>query len=148
MKIKMVDASLRAVAAKIREMDLLCFPELVHLGPIELHGDWWIAYDPTPVAYAGLWPSIRTPGAGYLCRAGVLPQARGKGLQRKLIKAREREALKKEWVALFSDTDPVNSRSMNNLIACGFESFRPPQPWASHGEDWCYWRKIIRPGVA
>jgi GNAT superfamily N-acetyltransferase len=148
MKIRMVDTSIESVAAKIRDMDAECFPQLKHLGPIEVHGDWWIVYDPMPVAYAGLWPSVRTPGGGYLCRAAVLPHARGRGLQKKLIRVREREALKKEWVVLFSDTDPVNAQSMNNLINCGFRAFRPSQPWASHVEDWVYWRKIIRPGVA
>ncbi len=141
----MVDTSLSRVADTIQRMHTECFPKLPHYN--ELHGDWWIVYDPMPVAFAGLQASVRTDGAGYLCRAGVLPHARGKGLQRKLIRVRESEARKKGWVVLLSDTDPVNAYSMNSLINCGFQAFRPNIMWSSHGADWVYWRKIISKGM-
>ena len=145
-RILKVDPSHADVAATIIQMHAQCFPGLEFQ---QLHGDWWIAYDgetKAPAAFAGLWPSVRTPGAGYLCRAGVLPQGRGKGLQRKLIKVREREAKKKRWVVLFSDIAPGNAHSLNNLYACGFRAFVPSEPWS--GEDWNYVRKIIEAGVA
>lgn len=146
MRIKLVDTSIDRVANKIREMHKECFPKLPEYN--ELHGDWWIAYDPMPVAFVGLQASVRTEGAGYLCRAGVLPHARGKGLQRKLVRVREKEAKRKGWVVLFSDTDPVNSASQHNLIECGFRPFRPTVMWATHGADWVYWRKFISKGMA
>lgn len=128
----------------IHDMHRVCFPDFI-LPP--LHGDWWLAKDGDVLhGFAGLWPSVRVEGAGYLCRAGVLPAARGRGLQRKLIRVRERAAKKKGWTALFSDTDPSNAHSMNNLIACGYRAFRPSEPWS--GEQWCYWRKILDDGVA
>jgi len=134
-----------AIASAILKMHEACFPDLDFQ---QLHGDWWIAYDPNkvPVAFAGLWPSVRTPGAGYLCRAGVMPQGRGKGLQRRLIKVREREARRKRWVALFSDSRPGNAHSLNNLFACGFRAFVPSTPWC--GEEWTYVCKVIDQGVA
>lgn len=111
------------------------------------HGDWWLAQEGDVLkGFAGLWPSVRVEGAGYLCRAGVLPGARGAGLQRKLIRTREREARRKGWVALFSDTDPRNAHSMSNLIACGYRPFRPSEPWC--GDPWVYWRKVLDEGVA
>lgn len=146
MKIRLVDTSLSRVADDIQRMHTECFPKLPPYN--ELHGDWWIAYDPMPVAFAGLQASVRTEGAGYLCRAGVLAHARGRGLQRKLIKVRVREAQAKGWVQLFSDTDPVNAHSMNNLIECGFRAFRPSVMWSSCGAEWCYWRKLISKGMA
>lgn len=146
MKIRLVDTSLRRVADDIQRMHTDCFPKLPSYN--ELHGDWWIAYDPMPVAFAGLQASVRTEGAGYLCRAGVLAHARGRGLQRRLIKVRVREAQAKGWVQLFSDTDPVNAHSMNNLIECGFRAFRPSAMWSSRGAEWCYWRKFISKGMA
>jgi GNAT superfamily N-acetyltransferase len=146
MKIRMVDTSISRVAADIQRMHRECFPKMPEYN--ELHGDWWIAYDPMPVAFAGLQASVRTEGAGYLCRAGVLSHARGKGLQRKLVRVREAEAKKKGWVVLFSDTDPINAHSMNNLINCGFRAFRPTVMWSSHGANWCYWRKFISKGMA
>jgi GNAT superfamily N-acetyltransferase len=144
-RIKKVDTSHADVRDAIIAMHAQCFPDLPFQ---QLHGDWWIAYGPAgvPVGFAGLWPSLTVPGAGYLCRAGVLSAARGQGLQRRLIKVREREAKKKGWVALLSDTDPKNPHSMNNLIACGFRAFRPGDRWC--GEEWVYWRKVLDEGVA
>lgn len=145
-RIVKVDPSHAEVSASIIGMHEKCFPDLEFQ---QLHGDWWIAYSretKAPVGFAGLWPSLRQPGAGYLCRAGVLPEGRGQGLQRKLIKVREREAKKKRWVVLFSDTKPGNAHSLNNLFACGFRSFVPSDPWS--GAEWNYVRKIIDAGVA
>lgn len=145
-RIVKVDPSQADVAATIIQMHEQCFPGLDFQ---HLHGDWWIAYDTetkAPVAFAGLWPSVRISGAGYLCRGGVLPIGRGNGLQRKLIKVREREAKKKRWVLLLSDVAPGNAHSLNNLYACGFRSFVPSDPWS--GEEWTYVRKILDAGVA
>lgn len=144
-RIVKVDTSHEDVSAAILGMHATCFPDLEFQ---QLHGDWWIAYDntKTPVAFAGLWPSLTQPGSGYLCRAGVLPVGRGHGLQRRLIRVREREAKRKRWVALLSDVDPKNATSMNNLFACGFTAFRPSKPWC--GDEWVYLRKIIDEGVA
>jgi GNAT superfamily N-acetyltransferase len=140
-----VDTSHEDNALAIRQMHHACFPDLELQ---QLHGDWWIVRDhlKTPVAFAGLWPSLTTPGAGYLCRAGVMPAGRGHGIQRRLIRIREREAKRKRWVAVLSDVDPKNAHSMNNLFACGFKSFRPSAPWC--GDEWVYMRKIIEEGVA
>lgn len=141
-----VDSSHENVAAVIRGMHAQCFP---HFELQQMYGDWWIAYDhnKSPVAFAGLWAALTTPGAGYLCRSGVLPSGRGHGLQRRLIKVREKEARRKRWTALLSDVDPGNAPSMNNLYACGFRAFTPSKPWMKD-EPWVYLRKIIDEGVA
>ncbi len=146
MKIKKVNTSILVNRRHIQIMHKECFPQL----PLyrELHGDWWIAYDPEPVAFCGLHASVRTEGAGYLCRGGVLPKARGKGLQKRMIKLRERAAKAKGWTVLLSDTDPLNAYSMNNLINCGFRAFRPKVLWATNHDVWCYWRKAISVGMA
>src|SRR4051794_9152571 len=91
-----VDTSHEESRTAILRMHAECFPDLEFQ---QLHGDWWIASDAmkNPVAFAGLWPSLSTPGAGYLCRAGVLPAGRGHGVQRRLIRIREREAKRKRW---------------------------------------------------
>jgi GNAT superfamily N-acetyltransferase len=139
-----VDPTRPGIAEAILKMHAACFPDLPFQ---QLHGDWWIAYDrKTPVAFAGLWPSLTSPGSGYLCRSGVLPEGRGHGLQRRLIRVREREAKAKRWIACLSDVDPTNAPSMNNLFACGYRAFRPTSPWC--GDAWVYVRKIIDEGVA
>lgn len=147
-RIVKVDTANKNVANLIARMHRACFPGLP---PVQTsHGDWWIARDENarPVGFAGMWPSARVDGAGYLCRAGVLPIARGQGLQIRLIKVREREAKKKRWTALFSDAVVENAHSQNNLVAAGFRMFRPTVPWATAKEQHIYFRKIIEQGVA
>lgn len=139
-----VDTSHDGVSAAILAMDAKCFPGDERMG---LHGDWWIVYDgKKPVGYAGMWQSVRAQATGYLCRAGVLPEARGKGLQKRLARAREKEAKRKGWVAIITDTHPRNVQSINNLIACGFRAYKPSADWSF--DHFCYWRKIIEHGVA
>lgn len=139
-----VDTSVRAIANQLESMHLACFPEL----PVtQMHGDWWFAMAAgEPVAFAGLWPSVRTQGAGFLCRAGVMPAARGKGLQRRLIKVREKEAKRKGWTVVLSDADSANPTSLNNLYACGYRAYVPSKQWDGYG--FVYVRKIIDKGVA
>jgi GNAT superfamily N-acetyltransferase len=105
---------------------------------------YWLAYDPEgiPVAYAAMALSQTQDKATgvYLARAGVLPQARGQGLQRRLVAARCNFARKlgKEWA--YTDTR-TNPHSANNLIRNGFLAYDPARPWAF--EDSTYWRKRL-----
>lgn len=106
-------------------------------------GHWWVAYEGDhPAGFAGLYESSSDVGTGYLCRAGVLPAFRGRGLQRKLIATRERKAKSLGLTALCTDTIPGNPASSNNLIACGFRMYTPAYDWA--GPDACYWRKTLK----
>lgn len=105
------------------------------------HGFWWVVeYKGKPVAFAGLTKSRTTPDAGYLCRAGVVEAHRGRGLQRRLIRIRERKARALGWKTLVSDTF-TNIPSSNNLIACGYTLFNPTDRWSFVGA--LYWRKAI-----
>lgn len=137
----------KSVARIIERMHRVCFPDMDQIVQTT-HGDWWLARNDhgLPVAFAGLWPSARIDGAGYLCRAGVLPIARGQGLQRRLISAREREAKKKRWTVLFTDALVENAHSQNNIVAAGYRMFRPTTPWS--GESHIYFRKFLEEGVA
>lgn len=80
---------------------------------------------------------------GYLFRVGVLEPYRGQGLQRKLIKARERLAKKLGCTWCVSYTDPTFSRSPNSLIDCGYRLYRPAEFWAGGSPDWLYFRKKL-----
>ena len=86
---------------------------------------WWMVTDDTerPVAYAGL-------KGNYLCTCGVLPSARGKGLQKKLIRARVRQAKKHGVPLVITYTVHDNPASMNSLITCGFKTYEPDYAWA------------------
>lgn len=104
-------------------------------------GWWWVLYcDDQPVGFCSLRPSAYWLDTVYLCRAGVLPQHRGKGLQKRLIRVRERHAkrLKMNW--LISDTYN-NPASTNSLIRCGFQMYTPSKKYGAEGT--CYWRKRL-----
>jgi len=144
-RIYQVDPSHTDVQTQLAFMHLTCFPDVEQVTQV---GDWWFAYaigTTEPVAFAGLWKSQREESAGYLARAGVMPSARGHGLQKRLIKSREVAARKKGWHLLFSDTFPGNAHSLNNLFAAGFRCFVPKTPWS--GDEWIYMKKIISDGV-
>lgn len=105
------------------------------------YGVWWVVYDDgRPVAFAGLQPSLQWRDAGYLVRAGVLPSHRGRGLQRRLLRTRERFARLAGWNWLLSATYK-NTASANNLIREGFLMYEPRRPWLARGA--LYWRKEL-----
>lgn len=87
--------------------------------------------------FAGLAPSSRWADTGYLCRAAVLPDYRGRGLQKRLIRVRIAKARRLGWRWLVTDTRQ-NPASANSLIDCGFRMFEPSEPWSF--SDACYWR--------
>lgn len=119
------------------ELDRECFPHDKKLKGNEFdHSVWWVAeYLGTPVGYAGLHPQPTfspdtTPlrnAAGlpsfektYLCRAGVLPEARGKGIQRRLVQARVAYSKKLGVPRAYTYVSTANIASMKTLVRCGF----------------------------
>jgi GNAT superfamily N-acetyltransferase len=104
---------------------------------------WWLALDDdgAAVGFAGMNPVLSWPGAFYLCRAGVLPSARGQGLQRRLINARIAHARRLGGTVAISDTTARNFPSSRNLIAAGFRPYWPAIPWALPESS--YWNRTI-----
>lgn len=119
---------------QLDELDRACLGDRVYP---KVGGYWWLVFaKDQPVAYAGavLFPEY---DAVFLCRAGVLDGFRGHGLQRRLIRVRERLARKvgAKWCKTYTSFD--NIHSANNLISCGYRMYRPPFIWGlSNG---CYW---------
>jgi GNAT superfamily N-acetyltransferase len=101
---------------------------------------WWLL----EVRQDGEWAPVGFAGAeltdggqyGYLSRAGVLPEARGLQLQRRLIRVRERWARAAGCTHIWTYTSVENIRSMRSLIACGL------LPYMSDGM-WMYWKKAL-----
>lgn len=138
-RIRPVNGAGAAGAALLRWLQLEALPGDEPMETTE--GFWWVAYDGThPVAFAGLTASSQVIGAGYLCRAGVLPSHRGRGLQSRLIAVRERKARRLGWPVLVTDTFD-NPPSSNNLIRAGFRMHTPPVPYGFPGT--CYWKKFL-----
>jgi GNAT superfamily N-acetyltransferase len=104
-------------------------------------GYWWLAYnDKEPVAFAGITPSTLGFNTGYLKRVGVLPEHRGQGLQKRLIRVREARAKKQGWSRIVTDcTD--NPASANSLYKAGYKMFTPTWPWAF--DNSLYWTKNL-----
>lgn len=104
--------------------------------------EWWLVFDPAddPVAMAGLQVAVAAP-EGYLIRSAVTPRARGYGLQRYLIRTRERHARRLGLETLITDTHS-NVHSANNLIREGFTLYRPAAPWTDNDRA-LYWRKEL-----
>jgi GNAT superfamily N-acetyltransferase len=138
----------------IRHAD--CRQSLTRLAIIDIHeecfgdeidcpslkeGYWWVVWDDdTPVGFCCLRRAAATPGAGYLARSGVMPRARGYGLQKRLIAVREEKARALGLIRMVSDTTE-NVHSSNNLMACGYRLFDPMTRWAF--EHSLYWQKRL-----
>ena len=141
MKLKRVDIRNSEIQDELSVLQKKCLP---YDKPYDTnYGYWWIVYDAhnLPCGFAGLVSSVRWRDTGYLCRAGVLPSHRGRGVQKRLIRARIRQARALGWNWLITDTyqNPISS---NNLIATGFRLFEPSKPWGADGT--LYWRLNLK----
>jgi GNAT superfamily N-acetyltransferase len=137
MKIKRVDIRHSRIQNELSVLQKKCLPsDTPHNTNL---GYWWITYDALnlPCAFGGLVRSVRWSNVGYLCRSGVLPSHRGHGIQKKLIRARIRQAKALGWEWLITDTY-FNPASSNSLISCGFKLYEPSKPWGV--KETLYWR--------
>ena len=121
-------------ADAIRAMDVACFPSderIAVAGPL-----WWIVrHRGQPVGYAGLH-ICRHPdnkGIAFLCRVGILSSHRGRGLQKRLIVARERAARRHGIKEVVTYCVPWNEASLNSLTRCGYRFYRPASRWGGAG---------------
>lgn len=94
--------------------------------------------DETPVAFC-MARKLRWENAVFLERAGVLPLASGMGLQRRMIRLRERWARSIGAGGCITYTTLKNYSSMVNLERCGYRYYYPSRWWA--GENTHYFRK-------
>jgi len=135
--IKRVDIRKESVQDKLSALQKICLP---HDQPYDTNfGSWWIATENgVDIGFAGLVRTVSWSDCGYLCRAGVVPNSRGQGLQKKLIHVRVRQAKALGWNWVVTDTR-LNPASANSLISCGFKMFEPSKPWGC--KDTLYWRK-------
>ena len=135
--IKRVDIRKESVQLKLLALQKICLP---YDQPTDTNfGSWWIAAENgVDIGFAGLVRSVSWTDCGYLCRAGVVPSARGQGLQKQFIRVRLRQAKALGWRWVVTDTR-LNPASANSLISCGFKMFEPSKPWGC--KDTLYWRK-------
>jgi predicted acetyltransferase len=136
MKIQRVDTRKPFVVDKLSVLHRKCLPYDKTFD--FAHGYWWIATkDGVDCGFAGLIYSPWWSDCGYLIRCGVVPDHRGQGLQKKLIRVRIRQAkaLGLKWLITSTYDNPA---SANSLISCGFKMFNPSKPWMAKNTS--YWR--------
>lgn len=103
---------------------------------------WWVAtIEGEVAAYAGLGVYRDEGGYVFLSRVGVLPAYRGRGLQRLLIRIREREARRLGIRVALTYTARWNVASANNLIKCGYVLYRPHYKWGCE-EALYFWKDL------
>jgi GNAT superfamily N-acetyltransferase len=137
--LKRVDIRKQSSQDKLSRLQKVCLPFDT---PYDTNfGSWWIAsQDGVDIGFAGLVRTVSWIDCGYLCRAGVVPTARGQGLQKKLIHVRLRQAKTLGWKWVITDTTD-NPASANSLIATGFKLFQPTKPWGF--KNTLYWRRKL-----
>jgi N-acetylglutamate synthase-like GNAT family acetyltransferase len=137
--IKRVDIRKQSVQDQLYALQKICLP---YDEPVDTNfGCWWVASENgVDIGFAGLTRTQSWSDCGYLCRAGVVPDARGKGLQKQFIRIRIRQAKTLGWKWLVTDTTD-NLASSNSLIACGFKMFKPTRPWGF--KNTLYWRRKL-----
>ncbi|MCK1742197.1 GNAT family N-acetyltransferase [Bradyrhizobium sp. 139] len=105
-------------------------------------GWWWVAFNErvpySPAGFIGM--KAETDCTAYFIRVGVDPDYRGHGLQRRLMRAMHIKARKLCFWNIITDTRD-NPHSANNLIAAGYRTFSPSNPWAHR--DAVYWTKDL-----
>lgn len=140
-RIREVDGLREDVAEAIADMHEVCFRNTA--APVDTsEGWWWLVYHGKyAVAFAGLTFGKSDKDTGYLVRSGVMPKYRGRGLQKRLIRAREMKARKIGLHYIVTDTT-FNTASSNSLIKAGYKLFTPKRPWAF--KSTLYWRKEMK----
>lgn len=121
----------------VEALHVLCFPN----DESDLDGQLWLLYDDddNAVGFCSARELEHEPGVVFLSRAGVLPSAQGKGLQRRMINARLQWAREvgAKWAITY--TAPKNYPSMVNLLKCGFKLYE--HDWA--GAEMHYFRREL-----
>ncbi len=107
---------------EILKMDFRLFG--VSLGSMVDTSTWWLAEAELlghwePVGYAAAELTNNDTYA-FLNRAGVMPVARGQGLQKRLIKVREKWARAHGATHAWTYVYYSNLASMRSLISCGY----------------------------
>lgn len=118
---------------EVRELHTMTFPTDEWVGDDR---EFWIARDSAGRS-VGFAAAIYQPSTNVvsLDRAGVLPEAQGSDLQRRLIKARLRWARRLGAHMAIAYTSARNYPSMVNLLKCGFRFYEPRATGLYEGED-------------
>ena len=108
--------------------------------PLDYRCCHWVLMDGKD--YAGFCIlKILPHGIGYLYRAGVMEGYTGKGLQKRMIRCRERLGRKIGLKQMITYTKIHNIASSVNLSKCKYSLYIPEEEYAE--EDCLYWIKKL-----
>ena len=130
-------------------MDAVCFP--LDEPPIIAGAEWLIGWDVAKRAAYCAWKAVEHDGvsAGFHYRAGVLPEYRGQGLQRQMLRLRETRMCEQGLKVAVTYTDADAAASMRNLIAEGYRPYAPTPTTTLSGlgrlgrVGFVHWRKSL-----
>ena len=95
---------------------------------------YWVATDdekvPVAFAIASNFPFKEI----FLSRAGVIPNSRSQGLQKRLVRARLRYGHSNNYSGAITYTSTDNGASIKSLLDSGFKIYTPDYYWAGHGQ--------------
>ena len=132
----------KATPSDIKELKVLddyCFPGCGN--EFKSKRIWWLVRDKNYiVAYCG---AIFTDDICIFNRAWVHKNYRGKGIQKKMIAARLKEAKSQGCYKAITYTLPSNLYSANNLMDKGFRLYYPQYCWV--GAEQLYFFKDLLP---
>ena len=129
----------------LRWLDGECFPDDKPLR-FDDAKEWALAWNGgDAVAFCGWRPH---GPFGFLSRAGVLPSARGRGLQKAMIDHREQAIRSTGLSVSVTYTEAYSAASMRSLIACGYRPFEGSESTGlvinpAYWRTMVYWRKEL-----
>lgn len=121
-----------------RELHALAFPD--DLWPGNDH-TYWVAREGRTLL--GMASAVYRPDEkyAYLSRCAVVKTAQGKGVGRRLIRARVKWAVSEGAAEVITYVSLKNYPSLLNLLKCGFQFYEPTEAYV--GQNWHYLRKLL-----
>lgn len=103
-------------------------------------GAAWLVHDDAGEPVAFLYAEPLNEDTWYFSRVGVMPAARGQGLQAQLMDRFEGWAKRRKVRQLISTTYQ-NPPSANNFVRAQWMTYLPQHPWGA--PDTIYWSKKL-----
>ena len=124
----------------IETADRICFPyDAPYLFGWEKNVSWVSLIGDELRGYLSAHP-LRN-GVWFFSRVGVMPGARGEGLQRKLMATMEKHGRKSGWHSIVTYTAGINGYSTRNILAAGYRTYEPKRSYV--GWEVVHMRKRI-----
>lgn len=106
----------------------------------KISGMAWITKDDNDEPVGFLYAEPMADGSLYFSRVGVMPAARGRGIQRALM-LRMYARAKREGYKTIVSTTYQNPPSANNFVREQWMTYLPAAPWGA--SDTIYWYKEL-----